>query len=396
MIDACPPIFVGGTGRSGTTIMGKYLNSHQSVVTPVHENKLIVEDGGLRSLIDNLSAGYEYKSNHNAIRNFIEWANTLRSYGFRNTPVNLAYRAANRAIMKVTGKRIPPAKAARALPFLAFSLVGNGERYGLDHYDRCLSDFLGKVIGATDTHGIVDTEGLLKPVYSPSTTDRAKLLDWARQFLTALNAKALEAAGAARWCDDSPLNARYAAFLHEMYPSAKLVHMVRDPRDVAASYMGKSWASRDLELTLDRLRGHYAELASVEARLPDSFFRTVRLEGFTSDFENRSGELCRFLGIDPEGFDGSVSFEASSFGRWKETFSERERALVEHYLQPACERYGYSSRRPATFGPVAAGSGRASARPSPDCSGAGVVSAATSRRASRQSEQPAAAGHLRP
>ena len=87
------PIFIGGTGRCGTTIMGKYLNSHQAVVTPVHENKLIVEDGGLRSLINNLSAGYEYKSNHNAIRNFVDWSTTLRTYGFQNKAVNLVLKA---------------------------------------------------------------------------------------------------------------------------------------------------------------------------------------------------------------------------------------------------------------------------------------------------------------
>ena len=336
------PIFVGGTGRSGTTIMGKYLNSHQSVVTPVNENKLIVEDGGLRSLIEHLSTGYEYKGNHNAIRNFIRWANSLRTYGFRNKPVSLAYRAANKVIRKATGKRIPPVTSARALPFLDFSLIGNGETYGLAHYDRCLSEFLGKVIGATDTQGIVVAEGFRRPVYSPSTNDRAELLGYAREFLAALNASALRDASAERWCDTTPLNAHYAAFLSELYPSSKLIHMVRDPRDVAASYVSKSWVSNDLALALDRLRRQYAELIKVEERVSSTFFRTVRLEDVTSDFDRQSELLCDFLELAPEGFDGSVSFEASSFGRWTKNFSKDEQQRVKDALQDACAHYGYS------------------------------------------------------
>ena len=336
------PIFVGGTGRSGTTIMGQYLNSHRSVVTPVNENKLIVEDGGLRSLIDNLSGGYDYKGNHNSIRNFIEWANTLRTFGFRNKPVSLTYRATNRVIKKTTGKRIPPAVAARALPFLDFSLIGNGEKYGLAHYDRCVSDFLSKVIGGTDTQGIVVTEGLIRPVYSPSTNDRAELLGYAREFLAALNATALQDAGAVRWCDDTPLNARYADFLSELYPSGKLIHMVRDPRDVAASYIGKSWVSNDLGLALDRLRRQYDELIKVEERVSAGFFRTVRLEDMTSDFARQNEELCDFLQLAPDGFDGSVSFEASSFGRWTKNFSKDEQQRVEDALRDACAHYGYA------------------------------------------------------
>jgi len=59
MKDELSPIFIGGTGRSGTSIMGKFLNSHCSLVRPVSENKLIVEEGGIRSLVDNLSRDYD-------------------------------------------------------------------------------------------------------------------------------------------------------------------------------------------------------------------------------------------------------------------------------------------------------------------------------------------------
>ena len=167
-------------------------------------------------------------------------------------------------------------------------------------------------------------------------------MEYARKFLQALNEEKMREAGVTRWCDDTPLNAHYGAFLLELYPEGKIVHMVRDPRDVAASYVEKSWASRDLEKTLIRLKRHYIELMKVEGSLPEQGFRTFRLEDFTADPDGQQDELSRFLGIDPEGFDGSVSFEASSFGRWKKKFSGKAGELVEQHLGEACAHFGYS------------------------------------------------------
>ena len=118
--------------------------------------------------------------------------------------------------------------------------------------------------------------------------------------------------------------------------------MLRDPRDVAASYVGKSWVSNDLDLVLDRLRRQYLEFIKLEEVMPDRFFRTIRLEDITSDFANQKEELCAFLDLAPEGFDGSVSFESSSFGRWTRNFSKHEQQRVEDALQDVCAHYGYA------------------------------------------------------
>jgi hypothetical protein len=337
------PIFVGGTGRSGTTIIGKYLNSHRSLVTPVHENKLIVEDGGLRSLVENLSNGFDYKGNHYAILNFVKWANILRKSGFRNKTANSMFRGANKIMHLSTGRRIPASIICRTLPFLEFSLIDIGTKYGLSHYDRCVDQFLADVIGDTDANGIVDTEGLIRPIYSARTLERAKLLDHCRDFLKLLNEKKLHDARAERWCDDTPMNARYADFLLELYPTTKVVHMVRDPKDVAASYSEKSWSSNNLGLMLDRLKWQYRELKKVEMALPTQSFRTFKLEDFANEPEIAQRELCDFLELDLSGFDGSVAFEASSFGRWKKKFTADEAQEVERQLCEACGYFGYPS-----------------------------------------------------
>lgn len=337
------PIFVGGTGRSGTTIVGQYLNSHRSVVTPVHENKLIVETGGLRSLVETLSRGYDYKENHYAISGFIDWANTLRKSGFRNKSANFLHRGINKAVQSVIGKKIPSEKVCRALPFLDFSFLSIGVNYGLSHYDHCIDHFLANVIGETDAHGIVDTEGLIKPVYSPSTSRREDLLKHSRDFLASLNALKMQDAGAQRWCDDTPLNGRYADFLLGLYPAGKVVHVVRDPHDVLVSYSEKPWASSNLDFIVTRLKRQYSELIKVEESLPKDSFCTFRLEDFANEPDKQKDELCNFLDLDPDGFDGSISFNASSFGRWREKYSSNQAKSIESEFSEIRAQFGYTS-----------------------------------------------------
>ena len=120
MKDELPPIFVGGTGRSGTSIMEQFLNSHSSLVTPVYENKLIVEEGGIKSLVENLSTGCEYKGNHYAISNFIKWADTLRKSGFQNKIASFVYRGPTSPLTFSQRKEYPLRKFVGFYPFLTF------------------------------------------------------------------------------------------------------------------------------------------------------------------------------------------------------------------------------------------------------------------------------------
>ena len=46
------PVFIGGTGRSGTSILAGILGTHNSLYFACHENKLISEYNGLRDVAD--------------------------------------------------------------------------------------------------------------------------------------------------------------------------------------------------------------------------------------------------------------------------------------------------------------------------------------------------------
>lgn len=342
MTNSRAPVFIGGTGRSGTSILAKFLSSHADIIRPCDENKLIVEDRGLRTIVEKLAGPYNFKGNDQTIKDFLGWARVLRREGFHWKPANLFYRGTNNISRKLSGRAfLSPEAICRAFPFLGHSMTSVGQSYGLDHYDACVDALIEELVEALDEHGLFDTEGLVQPVYMARRFERNDLLTLARDFLEKLNAPKLAQKGATRWCDDTPANCRYVPFLTELYPESKVIHIVRDPRDVVASYLGMPWASNTLDYTVDRLAHDYRTLIEIDAAAPVASYLQIRLEDFVNDHVKTLNLLAEFLQLDPDGFDGSVQLCGASFGRWRKAFAPGGASKIEAKLDFAISHYGY-------------------------------------------------------
>lgn len=338
-----PPVFIGGTGRSGTTITGKLMASHRDYCKLSGENKLIVERFGLRTLVDELSAGFDYKSNHYTIQNFIDYTEVMRKPGFRDKKLAFALRAFNKVARTVTGRQIPAQSLHRRFPSLDYTGFAFGHRFGLDHYDACLDRFLKTMIADVDIDGVIDSEGQTKPVYMPATFDRDALLQMCRTFLQELYTVRLEAAGAQGWCDDTPFSILYTPFLFELFPDARVIHMMRHPMDVFASHLEQPWASSDPERTALRLQRLYERLVADDVDKTDDRVMLLRLEDIPLDEEGTLKSICDFCSIPEDGFDGSVSFRKDSFWRWKRDLSEDIQKMALSRLSFAMDHYGYEA-----------------------------------------------------
>lgn len=338
-MDAHRPIFIGGTGRSGTSVMGSLLNSHPALVLPAHENKLIVEAGGLKDLVDDLSAPYDMKRRHYAVAGFLRWARKLRVFGFQDPALNQEVRAL------MDGRKLNFQQAAeavgRAHPAAEFSLHAIGQGFGLEHYDRCANRFLRTVCGTVVGDGIVDTEGLIKPFFFPNLTDRAALLDACRGFLDELYAAPLQRASATRWCDDAPDNWLYFDFLHELYPDMRFIHMIRDPRDVVGSYIKQVWAPSDPRAVVAMFKAQFADYAAIKARVPAENLKGVRMEDISARKAEVLSEVAAFLGVEDR-FNGDLFFnERTHTGSYEASLGAEVVRLIETELGGWMQEHGY-------------------------------------------------------
>jgi hypothetical protein len=345
-MDVHGPIFVGGTGRSGTTIMADLLNSHPDIVLAARENKLIVEKDGLRDLVGQLAERFDMKRRHYAVANFVGWALRLRSAGFRDPALQQQMRALSQA------KGIIPEKAwemiARANPAAYLSIHAVGSEFGLEHYDRCVTEFVDRLCASVVQEGILVTEGLVMPLIIPKAMDRRTVLGESRRFLDSLYAPALVRASAVRWCDDTPSNWLYLDFLYELYPEMKFVHMIRDPRDVVGSYVKQVWAPADPRAIVGMFKAQFADHERIRSQIPEDRWIEIRLEDLSRDKAGVLDRLGGFLGV-ANRFDGSLfAPEKTNTGTYAESLGEATLGLIETELGDWMESRGYrrtSARR---------------------------------------------------
>jgi hypothetical protein len=211
-------IFIGGTGRSGTTILLHALYRHPELYAIPFESKFLVGANGMSDLVDSLTRNYSISKACDAVERFdhlLRYFLTDRERAsgsefhmldiFGEQPY---YRALNQFIDRITRvafrEEFPPARMADKLypsePAAAMRYLG---RY---------------------------------------FADRNELLAICRELVDALfTQKALEM-GKQGWVEKTPANLTRLAFLQELYPDSVFIHIKRDPRGVVYSQRRQRWA----------------------------------------------------------------------------------------------------------------------------------------------------------
>ncbi|MFT7560248.1 MAG: hypothetical protein ACI93R_002166 [Flavobacteriales bacterium] len=135
--------------------------------------------------------------------------------------------------------------------------------------------------------------------------------------------------------------------LPDIWPEAKYVHILRDPRDVARSCIGMGWVGNvyhgskywlEPETHWDILEGKVSE----ENRI------TVRYEDLVRNPEAELARLCEFLGLEYDermlGIDENSTYSRPSgdyADQWKRKMSKREISWVEAVCAPMMKKRGY-------------------------------------------------------
>lgn len=195
---------------------------------------------------------------------------------------------------------------------------------------------------------------------------RAELLEgetiYARLF-TLLQEQNAQRLGKSRWGDKSLKAEQYADVILDAYPTAKMIHVVRDPRDRYASQLthrgvgrGRIGAGAAMWLWSVRLGERN------ERRYPDRY-RIVQYESLVSDPVEVFSAILEFVGeeyvpglvrgADDPAEETQVVDEprmtrivgTASVGRFRTVLSARDVAFLQAIPRPFVERFGYEDVR---------------------------------------------------
>lgn len=128
----------------------------------------------------------------------------------------------------------------------------------------------------------------------------------------------------------------------EVLPTARLVHIVRDPRDVVASYSDQPWVPTDpvkAARILASIMGRWDEISS---RVPAASYHEVRLEDLTADPEGEFRKICDFWELDWNPALLGTKLSSASFGRWREDLSAEHGEAISGIVAPVMRKYGYA------------------------------------------------------
>ena len=270
-----PPVFIGGTGRSGTTATSKLLDKHSTMARIRFELRIHIVHGGLLDLV----------AGRGSLAEFTE--KMQHQWFYQEGP---------------------------AL--------------------------------ATGLHRIIDAKPLRKVLEQFTTrfeADPNAAAGWLIKRL--LNPVAAEQ-GKRIWVEHSPENVINAGSLQALFPRMKLIHSVRDGRDVAASMMRPTrkgekssqpvpWGPDSFLAALSwwdkRLREAHAECD----RLGPARAFVLRFEDLVeTDRDNTYESLLAFLGIDDEPkmrifFDREITTDKANIGRWQDDVPVEQRDEFE-------------------------------------------------------------------
>ena len=283
-----PPIFSGGTGRSGTTVIAKLLDRHPLVGRTVPwEARFLTDRFGLCSVVQ------------------------ARLRGPAGLPATVSTGS-----LRIFERRMRGRWYRRR--------AGNDRELGLFHVlapeelERALAGFRSALPADPASAAAALTHELLDG--SPRSRGRE------------------------RWIETTPDNALRAHQLVRIFPDLKLLHMVRDGRDTAASVASRYWGPDRLPDALHWWERRTLAIHRSISRLPPERVLTVQLEDLV--LHRREETLARvleFLELPPH--PAVLRFHAEQMRpqdahlqRWRDGLEPAEVRRLEARYEAAVDR----------------------------------------------------------
>ena len=271
------PVFVGGTGRSGSTIVGDLLDHHPAItVTIPMEVRFITGNNGIADALAKAGKPAGLKAAELAVdRIHNRWF-------FRTENVGLHTSMSREFVTETT------------------------DRY-LAHFEN-----------------------------SPQHASQV--------LVYSIMEKVALGCDAERWVDTTPANARKANLITPIYPQHKVIVMVRDGRDVAASFVHQDFGPSDVFEAVALWEKRMIKSDQAAKRCAAGVVLTLDLQDLVVTERDASLDLIlEHCELDDslemrDWFNARVTPDGAHAGRWRRDFDDSTCAVIDKVYSDSCDR----------------------------------------------------------
>lgn len=321
-------VFIGGTGRSGTNISKAILSKHPEVASLPFEYRFIIDPDGLVDFYKSFTAAW---SPYMADRRLRRLEKFLR--GLSREP--LGHRIAGEIIRMLNrdGRIISPRQYHR------WHLNAH-----LPNFEKHVNNLMRNLVQFTFPAAWVGTKSytLFPKVYYAGPILSENLAHIIGNFIKAVIGDFLASQKKSVFVEDNTWNILFAQELLEFVPTAKILHVYRDPRDVIASFVHQRWSPSDVEQATLWYRDIMTRWLTIRNLLPPDAYFEYSLEELVQLPKTTLSRICDFIGIPFAPSLLEIDLSHSHRGRWRKDFSPKQIQVIENILYDILIEFGFS------------------------------------------------------
>jgi len=279
------PIFIGGSGRCGTSFLFLLIeDSEECYGFTERETKFIIGADGLIDLYYALTHNYNESRAVAAIKRFKYAMNTLK-----------------------TGKIFYQTEGLETF-FPSEKL-----------YDEIVDEFVNSFYVVNKIPEYKSTEDVLETF---------------RQFLDHFFSNLKTASPIKRFVEKTPHNFLHLKFLNDLFSDLKFIHITRDPRGVVYSLTQQDWAPSDFTqacLWLVQIYESYINQEAFTKFTKPNWFLQVKLEDLCKNYEPVKQKIFSFLNLKDYNFTKDTP-KLELVDYWKEKITKEQYKIADNIL----------------------------------------------------------------
>ena len=320
-------VFITGTGRSGTNVTKAIFARHSKCATLPFEYRFSIDPGGVVDFFNQYSSNWSPFMADKRLRSFENFLLTLAQRNDSN------YAASNWL------RRIDP----RSEDITPFAYAGWELEKCFPGYKKFVKALMDQLVDYKYSASWPGSDSLSKSnlMYFGTPKSKEELIPLLGVFLDSCFQSYLNKTGKETFVEDNTWSILYAKDLLDLVPKGKILHIVRDPRDVISSLIKQRWTPSDLDQILTWYKSIMETWKIQRNKLDKTQFLEVKLEEITSNTTAVIKDMCVFTGMDYEDSMSTLDLSKSNSGRYKTELSKEEINKVERALSSILSEYNY-------------------------------------------------------